>query len=105
MFGLDAAPVPGTTRAQESHPRSPHAPPCAAGRARAAVTAHRPCAGWMRRQFPERRALKNRLHYLLTRQRGLALWQAEDGKLLAGFATWQGQKKAVSAARLGELSD
>jgi RNA polymerase sigma factor (sigma-70 family) len=71
-------------------------------RGMAAVIAHRVCSGWMRRQFPERHALKNRLHYLLTRQGGFALWQGEDGKQLAGFAAWQGQKKA---ALLGGLSD
>src|SRR5256714_2769394 len=65
-------------------------------RGMAAVIAHRTCSGWMRRQFPERHALKNRLHYLLTRQRGLALWQDDDGKMLAGFAVWQEQKRAVA---------
>jgi RNA polymerase sigma factor (sigma-70 family) len=70
-----------------------------------AVIAHRTCSRWMRRQFPERHALKNRLQYLLTRQRGLALWQDEDRKLVAGFAAWQGQKKAVTATPLGHLSD
>jgi hypothetical protein len=58
----------------------------------AAVIAHRACARWLRRQFPERHALKNRLHYLLTRQRGFALWQDAGGKLVAGFAVWQQQK-------------
>lgn len=72
-------------------------------RGMAAVIAHRTCARWMRRQFPERHALKNRLHYLLTRQRGLALWQDESGKLVAGFGVWQEQKKAVAASR--QLSD
>jgi RNA polymerase sigma factor (sigma-70 family) len=71
----------------------------------AAVIAHRACSRWMRRQFPERHALKNRLQYLLTRQRGLALWQDEDRKLVAGFAAWQGQRKAVAVARLRHLSD
>ena len=74
-------------------------------RGMAAVIAHRTCSRWMRRQFPERHALKNRLQYLLTRQRGFDLWQDEDGKLAAGFAAWQGQKKAVASARLGRLSD
>ena len=60
-------------------------------RGMAAVIAHRTCARWMRRQFPERHALKNRLHYLLTRQRGFALWPDSEGKLLAGFAVWQQQ--------------
>src|SRR5829696_4772483 len=66
-------------------------------RGMAAVIAHRTCARWMRRQFPERHALKNRLHYLLTRQRGFALWQESDGKLVAGFGVWQEQKRKVNA--------
>src|SRR3954464_5338234 len=74
-------------------------------RGMAAIIAHRTCSRWMRRQFPERHALKNRLQYLLTRRRGLALWRNEDGKLMAGFAVWQGRKTAVTAARLGHLSD
>lgn len=83
----------------------PGAHPIADLRGMAAVIAHRACSGWMRRQFPERHAFKNRLHYLLTRQRGFALWQGDDGKPLAGFAAWQGRKKAAGAARLGDLSD
>jgi RNA polymerase sigma factor (sigma-70 family) len=71
----------------------------------AAVIAHRTCSRWMRRQFPERHALKNRLHYLLTRQRGFALWQDDDKQLVAGFEVWQGQKKTLTAAQLGQLSD
>ena len=62
-------------------------------RGMAAVIAHRTCARWMRRQFPERHALKNRLHYLMTRQRGFALWQDQDGKLVAGFEVWREQKQ------------
>ena len=58
-------------------------------RGMAAIIAHRTCARWLRRQFPERHALKNRLHYLVSRQRGFALWQNADGELVAGFATWQ----------------
>lgn len=71
----------------------------------AAVIAHRTCSRWMRRQFPERHAFKNRLQYLLTHQGGFALWQDKDGKLVAGFVVWQGQKKTVTAAPLGRLSD
>jgi RNA polymerase sigma factor (sigma-70 family) len=64
-------------------------------RGMAAIIAHRTCARWMRRQFPERHALKNRLHYLLTRQRGFALWEDDNGKSLAGYAVWQQQKKTA----------
>ncbi len=63
-------------------------------RGMAAIIAHRTCARWMRRRFPERHALKNRLHYLLTRQRSFALWE-EHGKSITGFAVWQQQKKAA----------
>lgn len=59
----------------------------------AAVIAHRTCARWLRRQFPERHALKNRLHYLVTRQRGFALWQNAEAQLVTGFAAWQEQKR------------
>jgi DNA-directed RNA polymerase specialized sigma24 family protein len=58
----------------------------------AAVIAHRACSRWLRRRFPERYALKNHLHYLLTRQKGFALWPNESQKLIAGFAEWQAQK-------------
>ena len=61
-----------------------------------AIIAHRTCSSWMRRLFPERHAFKNRLHYLITRQRGFALWQNEDGRVLAGFEDWRDTKKSVS---------
>jgi len=81
----------------------PAAHPITDVRGMAAIIAHRTCARWMRRQFPERHALKNRLHYLLTRQRGFALWEDPSGKPIAGFADWQRQKKPTTAAR--NLSD
>jgi len=80
----------------------PEGHPISDVRGMAAVIAHRACARWLRRQFPERHALKNRLHYLLTRQRGFALWD-EDGRSLAGFALWQKEHMPVKAAR--HLSD
>jgi DNA-directed RNA polymerase specialized sigma24 family protein len=61
-----------------------------------AIIAHRTCSRWMRRQFPERHTLKNRLHYLLTRQRGFALWQDNEGNQVAGFEVWQQQGKATA---------
>ncbi|HXI91066.1 MAG TPA: hypothetical protein VNO24_13705 [Blastocatellia bacterium] len=74
-------------------------------RGMAAVIAHRTCSRWMRRQFPERHAFKTRLQYLLTRQRGLAIWQDEDRKLVAGFAEWKGRKKAATSDQVVRLSD
>ena len=80
----------------------PEGHPISDVRGMAAVIAHRTCARWLRRQFPERHALKNRLHYLMTRQRGFALWE-DDGRSLAGFALWQKENKPAKAAR--HLSD
>ena len=72
-------------------------------RGMAAVIAHRTCARWLRRQFPERHALKNRLHYLLTRQRSFALWQDQDGKLVAGFVSWQQKNATHNLAGIDKL--
>lgn len=69
--------------------------PIADLRGMAAIIAHRTCARWLRRQFPERHALKNRLHYLITHQRGFALWQNAEGQLVAGFAAWQEQENPM----------
>ena len=85
--------------------QQPHAHSISDVRGLAAVIAHRACSRWMRRQFPERHALKNRLHYLLTRQSGFALWQNENQKLMAGFAAWQGQKRTATKGRLKSLAD
>jgi RNA polymerase sigma factor (sigma-70 family) len=69
--------------------KQPDRHPIADLRGMAAIIAHRTCSRWLRRQFPERHALKNRLHYLVSRQRGFALWQNADGELVAGFSAWQ----------------
>lgn len=78
----------------------PNAHPIADLRGMSAVIAHRTCARWLRRQFPERHALKNRVHYLVTRQRGFALWQNAEGQLVAGFARWQEEKKTETRRTL-----
>ena len=76
----------------------------------AATIAYRLCAGWMRRQFPERYALRNRIQYLLTRQAGFAVWREdpndenESRRLIAGFAAWRGRRPSAGAASLMRLS-
>jgi DNA-directed RNA polymerase specialized sigma24 family protein len=72
----------------------------------AATITYRLCAGWMRRQFPRRHALRNRIQYLLTRQAGFALWTDDNDemkKLIAGFAAWKGQRPSIKAASLRRL--
>ncbi len=72
----------------------------------AATITYRLCAGWMRRQFPQRHALRNRIQYLLTRQAGFALWSADQDemkKLVAGYAAWKGQRPSIKADGLKRL--
>jgi hypothetical protein len=83
----------------------PDAHPIGDVRGLAAIIAHRLCSRWMRRRFPERHALKNRLYYLLTHQRGLGLWQGEAKKLMAGFTVWQTRQKTATSDRLRQMSD
>jgi len=82
----------------------PEVHPIADVRGFAAVVAHRTCSRWLRHQFPERHALKNRIYYLLTRQRGFALWRDSDKKLIAGFEAWQGREPTATADRVSQLS-
>lgn len=81
----------------------PDAHPIGDLRGLAAVIAHRACSQWMRRQSPERHSFKNRLYYLLTRQRGFALWRNKSNKMVAGFAAWQGREGAETDRRLEQL--
>jgi hypothetical protein len=72
----------------------------------AATITYRLCAGWMRRQFPQRHALRNRIQYLLTRQAGFALWSADQDemkKLVAGYAAWKRQRPSIKANGLKRL--
>jgi len=85
--------------------QQPAAHPIGDLRGLTAVIAHRACAQWMRRRFPARHALKNRLTYLFTRHPGFAIWHAANGRLMAGFAMWQGRKDAATEDQLEHLSD
>src|SRR5215510_7074390 len=70
----------------------------------AATIAYRVCYGWLRRQSPRRRALRNRLQYALTRQAGLALWTDRRKLSIAGFSAWRDQSPSPSE-KLRQLSD
>lgn len=73
-----------------------------------ATTTYRVCDTHLRKRYPRRACLKNRLRYLLTdqtNQSGFAIWAAE-GKRLAGFAAWRGQPAIPTAGfRSRELAD
>jgi DNA-directed RNA polymerase specialized sigma24 family protein len=63
-----------------------------------AVTAYRACYEYLRRKYPRRYSLKNKLRYFLTHRQGFALWEAEDGEWMAGLFEWSGQGPAEPQA-------
>ncbi len=56
-----------------------------------AVTTYRACSEYLRRKYPQRHSLKNKLRYFLNHQPGFALWEDEGGDLVAGLGHWQSQ--------------
>lgn len=55
-----------------------------------ATLAYNTVYDWMRRRFPERTRLKNRLRYLLLHDAQFALWSGA-GTSLCGLASWRGR--------------
>ena len=51
-----------------------------------AVTAYRACYEYLRRKYPKRHSLKNKLRYLLTHEPRFELWQTADGEWIAGLS-------------------
>jgi DNA-directed RNA polymerase specialized sigma24 family protein len=66
----------------------------------AAAVVHSACAHYLRRRYPERARLKNRLRYVLSTDRRLALWMT-DGELVCGLVAWRG--RAADPAAGGAL--
>lgn len=63
------------------------------------------CHQLLRRKYPKRFQLKNKLRYLLTHESKFALWES-DKEWVCGLAVWRGSKLSVSAtAELQRLRD
>lgn len=56
----------------------------------------------LRRRYPERARLKNRVRYLVTHDEELALWRGEEG-VLCGLQRWSGRFQQGVAPRPDEL--
>jgi DNA-directed RNA polymerase specialized sigma24 family protein len=66
-----------------------------------AVSAYHACNEYLRRKYPNRHRLKTRLRYLLSTEKGLAIWENDGAEWLCGFGRWQAeQRQAVSGERL-----
>jgi DNA-directed RNA polymerase specialized sigma24 family protein len=55
-----------------------------------AVTAYNACSEYVRRKYPERHRLSNRLRYTLTHRETFDLWQAGDDQWWCGLRAWRG---------------
>jgi DNA-directed RNA polymerase specialized sigma24 family protein len=54
-----------------------------------AVMTYNACDEYLRKRYPERHRLKSKIRYLLSRQKGFALWESADGPWLAGYTAWR----------------
>lgn len=79
--------------------------PIADLRAYVAVTTFHACDDYLRRKYPQRARLKNRLRYALTHAAGLALWSSPAGDWLAGLAGWRAQPPAGDASQRQRLTE
>ena len=71
-----------------------------------AVTAYHACYEHLRRKYPERHSLKNKLRYFLKHQTGFDLWEDENSNLIAGFSRWQSERtKTITDSRIQELRE
>jgi hypothetical protein len=69
-----------------------------------AAAARNACDEYLRRKFPQRRKLKDKIRYCLTSRPGLALWKEEGEGWLSGLAEWERERAASSGAQpLGVL--
>lgn len=64
-----------------------------------AVVTFNACHDYLRRKYPRRHSLKNRLRYLLTHRADFALWESADGDWLCGEARLAGRPRELEASR------
>jgi RNA polymerase sigma factor (sigma-70 family) len=67
-----------------------------------AVAAYHACNEYLRRKYPNRHRLKNRLRYLLNTETRFAIWESEAAEWLCGLSAWR--KKAIAPASSERIS-
>jgi len=60
-----------------------------------ATTARNACDEYLRRKYPQRRNLKDKIRYCLTSRKELALWEEAGAGWLAGLADWERERKSA----------
>jgi RNA polymerase sigma factor (sigma-70 family) len=68
----------------------------------AATVAHNAFHEHLRSKYPRRYSLKNRLRYIFSHHRELALWESEKEELLCGLDSWQERNR--SPATQGQIN-
>ena len=64
-----------------------------------AAVVHSACAHHIRRRYPGRARLKNRLRYVYSTDSRLAMWTDADGDTMCGLAEWMGRAHDRDASR------
>jgi RNA polymerase sigma factor (sigma-70 family) len=71
-----------------------------------AVITYNVCYAYLRRKYPRRRLLKNRVRYLLNNWENFAAWECGRQGWLCGFAAWRDRgEEPASAEQLQQLCD
>lgn len=69
-----------------------------------AVIAYNVYYAYLRRKYPERRRLKNRLRYLLDNAEAFAIWEGDEQTWLCGLADWRrGEGRPARSESLDEI--
>jgi DNA-directed RNA polymerase specialized sigma24 family protein len=70
-----------------------------------ATAAYNACSNYLRRKYPERSRLRNRLRYILSHHEQLGMWRSGEREWLCGLVSWKNQRQTRgSSARLRQLS-
>src|SRR5262249_30377685 len=94
-----------TGRLQELR-NDPGAKPIASFRGYVKVVAVNACSEYLRKKYPRRSGLQDKLRYLLTHRPGLAIWKSKEQDWFCGFTRWRDQTKMPSrSAWLEKLRD
>jgi RNA polymerase sigma factor (sigma-70 family) len=73
-------------------------------KAYATTVAHNLWSDYLRRKYPRRTSLKNRLRYFFSHASGYALWDGPDHSLECGRAAWRYGTSRVDPGRLQKVS-
>jgi len=70
-----------------------------------ATIAYHLCHEYLRRKYPRRHGLKNKLRYVLSRDPNFAIWEGRDRQPLCGFEAWQSAQPLPSHVEPARLQD